>query len=57
MGKYVTISFYTSPRRYEKDMEKAKIALLKTGDSGVDEGDLTIDSVKIKIENTTSGMC
>jgi len=57
MGKHVTISFYTSPRRYEKDMEKAKIALLKTGDSGVDEGDLTIDSVKIKIENTTSGMC
>jgi len=55
MGKLVTIKFYTTPRKYGKDMDKAKEALLKIQEAGMSDGEVNVDNVTVKIENTTSG--
>ena len=57
MEKHVMIKFYTKPRRYEKDMERAKAALMKAGEAGMEKGEVTINGVEVKIENVTRGMC
>lgn len=51
MAKYVTIRFYTTPRRYGKDMDKAKDALMKAKEAGMSDGEVNIDNVTVKIEN------
>ena len=49
-NKYITIKFSTTDRKYETDMEQAKVALNKAMKASISEGKLSIDSVKITIE-------
>ena len=54
-SKRVTVSFSTSPRKYESMMMQAKSALAKVKDAGIDNGEVTIDHITIKIENLSGG--
>ena len=38
-------------------MDKAKEALLKAKEAGMSDGEVNIDYVTVKIENTVSGPC
>lgn len=49
-NKYITIKFSTTDRKYETDMEQAKVALNKAMKASISEGKLCIDNVKITIE-------
>jgi hypothetical protein len=53
--KRVTLIFDSVPKKYEKDFEKAKAALIQAGEANVDKGSFTIDGVEIKIENLHGG--
>lgn len=57
MGKHVTIEFFSSPRRYEKDMDKAKKALGKIKAAGMATGEIKVDGIEITIKDTVSGPC
>lgn len=54
-SKKVKVTFNSSPKRYDADMEKAKAALQNAKESGIELGEFVIDGVHIEIQNISGG--